>query len=164
MIHDGELAPDEKMRQDEALRAVVRYCSNTTDCRRVQVLSHFSEAFKAADCKKGCDVCKESPKVIEEDMTQHGVQVLRLVQSVNRNGSAISKTQHLNVYKGSKCKEVYEKGHDKLPLFGAGEQMSRDRIERLYDHLLVLGALQEKGHKNHAGWSNMCLHVSAYLN
>lgn len=162
IIEENEsLKQEEIKRQVDCILAVVRYCYNTTDCRRKLVLKHFGQDFNPKDCGKKCDTCKENPKVIQEDMTLPGQQAIRLIQSMcNLQKNGVSKTQCLDVFRGSKARTVIEKGYDQLQLFGVGQDLSRDRADRLIDELLHRGALKEKCYSNMQGWNNVSMVVS----
>ena len=38
----------------------VAYCEEAVQCRRVMMLSHFSEKFSAASCQRTCDNCQNN--------------------------------------------------------------------------------------------------------
>ena len=159
LIQEGEKSsPEEKKRQEEAIRAVVRYCQNDVDCRRVQVLNFFGQKFNAQNCGRQCDVCMLSLPVVQEDMTNHAKSAIRLAQTLLAR-DRLTKAHCMNVFKGSKIKEVKDKGHDNLPLFGVGQQLDRDKVERLFDHLLGEQAFREQSVQNAQGWNSMYMQV-----
>lgn len=164
IIDENETTPpEEKKRQTDAILAVARYCYNNTDCRRSLVLHHFGQMFTAEQCGKMCDTCKEDFRVVEEDMSAQGKLAIRLIDSMSatqRNG--VTKTHCLDVFRGSKAKSVTDKGYDRLPLFGCGQEVSRDRADRLIDNLMYNGALKEKCYNNLQGWNNAGIVVSFY--
>lgn len=161
LIQDGEKTSlEEKKRQEESVHRVVQYCQNSVDCRRVQLLRFFGQNFSPTNCRKRCNNCSISSEVVVEDMTDIAKNAVRLIQSLINTGERVTRNHCMNVFRGSNLKEIRGKRHDSLPLFGSGRDLGRDKIERLFDHLINdLKVLKEYSVQNHQGWNTLYLQV-----
>lgn len=163
LIQEGEkTSREEKKRQEDAVCAVVQYCQNTIDCRRVQVLGFFGQVFQAAECGKNCSNCVEEREVVEEDVTEHAKKAISLtVALLDGSNDRITKNQCMAIFRGSKAKDLKDKGYDNLPLFGAGKQLAKEKVERLFEHLIGLRAFHQYSVQNTMGWNSMYMQVSS---
>lgn len=158
LIENGKCTFEEKGRQKEAVRAVVQYCQNEVDCRRVQVLGHFGQKFDPKKCNRMCDNCAENGDVVEEDMTEAAQNAINLVRSLG--SERVTKNNCVAILRGSKMKEIVNKGYDQQQLFGAGQHMSLEKVERLFNHLIHHGGLRLESTQNSMGWHNEYIKVS----
>ncbi|KZS99316.1 ATP-dependent DNA helicase [Sistotremastrum niveocremeum HHB9708] len=162
LIKDSEkTSEEEKERQLEGVRAVVKYCQNDVDCRRVQVLRYFGQGFDPRECHKACNNCLDEREQKTEDMTTAAKSLLNLVQALGRK-ERMTKVQCLDVFRGANVKTIRDKGYDSNPYFGAGAKLSREHAERLIDQLLVLDALREECFTNRSGWNNSYVQVGGF--
>ena len=161
MIQDGAKSPEECVRQEEDVRAVVQYCQNVVDCRRVQVLRYFGQSFSAEFCHKSCNNCVEMADTVEEDMADAAANAIGLVQDLLLSNPHITKSQCITVFRGSLVKEVKDRGYQHQRLFGVGAHMKREKVERLFDHLIALRAFDLETHQNQQGWNSSYLTVSS---
>jgi len=162
MIQESESASwEEKLRQEDAVRSVVQYCSNEMDCRRVQVLRHFNQSFDSKNCGKRCNNCADAATWIEEDVTEMAINAIRVVEELTEwdRGSSNTKNYCLDIFRGANTKAIRDKGHDNLKRFGIGSSLTREQGERIFDHLLMNGAFREVTVANKAGWNNMYMQV-----
>ncbi|KIJ34636.1 hypothetical protein M422DRAFT_181782 [Sphaerobolus stellatus SS14] len=160
LIQESETSSaEEKKRQEDAVRAVVQYCSNESDCRRVQVLRHFNQAFDSKDCRKRCNNCADGATYIEEDATEMAAKAIKLVREILALDTSVTKLHCLDVFRGANIKTIRDKNHDRISLFGAGSSLSREQGERIFNHLLWVGAFREVTVANRAGWNTMYLQV-----
>lgn len=150
MIDDNEACSyEQKQRQHEMLRRMVQYCTNKTDCRRVQVLSYFSEAFNAKDCQY-CDNCCSGASFEKRDVTTYANNAVDLVKSIQ--SARITMLYCIDVFRGASKKNIRDNNHDKLELFGAGRDLEREDTERLFASLIAQGALVETQVMNAGGF------------
>lgn len=163
LISEGEKSEEEKERQKAAVDAVAQYCRNGVVCRRVQVLNYFGQSFDAADCGKTCNNCEQDKSVVEEDLTHHAKDALNLVQSLLNGRDRVTQAYCVHVYRGSKQREVRERGHDKLPLYGVGKDLEKMKADRMFNDLVSMKALRLESVSNAQGWSNMYIQVSMAL-
>lgn len=168
MIDASDGSYDQKERQKNMLQNVIQYCDNKSDCRRVQVLSYFSERFSAADCKKTCDNCNSNSTFETQDFSQHAASAVNLVSELTKRKVKEFPVEYLKVtllycveiFRGVKSKRVKDAGHDKLREFGAGSDLGREDAERLFQLLLAEDALVEKNEVNKAGFASSYIGVS----
>lgn len=140
----------------------MRYCQNDVTCRRVQVLRYFGQSFDPVECHKNCNNCLDSRPAQTIDLTDAGIDMLRLVQSFG--SSNVSKAQCLEAFRGSNSKTMRDKGldMDSNPKCGKGKELGRDQADHLIDHLLLEDALQEQCVSSKSGWNNMYIKVSNF--
>jgi ATP-dependent DNA helicase RecQ len=103
---------DHKRREHKRLDALLAY-GEATQCRRVTLLSYFGDA--AAPCGN-CDICLDPPTLI--DGTKEAQMVL---SAVARTGQVFGAAHIIDVVRGSASEKVLARGHDQLPVYGAGK-------------------------------------------
>jgi len=151
-------------RQEGGVRAVVQFCQNIVDCRRVQLLSYFGETFNPNDCHKFCDNCLDSSEVVTQDVTAAARDAVKLVKSLTQTGKVnVTQNYCIDVFRGSKIKEIRERKHETHPQYGAGSSLSRDLVDRVFGQLLTAGAFRVISLQNQSGWHNNYLEVSPIL-
>lgn len=162
MINESDGDEFQKQRQSDMLRNVVDFCQNNVDCRRVQLLSYFAEKnFDAKDCNKGCDNCKSSVHWKYQDFTPHAQKAVALVQALENKRLTLGNYQDL--FRGVSPKttdleklRTYE--YEGLSAFGAGKDLDRDTIARLFQRLYTLDIFTEDNSvKNKAGYPVKCI-------
>lgn len=132
---------EQKNRQREELKYVVQYCENKTDCRRKLVLSHFGENFDPKECNKTCDNCERNLKRTK-DYTREAREITCMVQSAGR----MSFIQAVDAYRGSGNKKSLE--FSEAAFFGSGKSLKRVVVERIIQHLIGNGNLENKAFMN----------------
>ncbi|KAH9411108.1 DEAD/DEAH box helicase [Ordospora pajunii] len=137
MIDKGDGGYEQKQRQRDDLDAVIQFCENKTDCRRMQVLAHFGEVFDAKQCGKTCDNCRRE-FVVKKDYVKEAKDLILLVYTSNK----ITLCQAVDVYKGVSTKKSKEFIGSEY--YGKGRKMSRTTIERIVRNLISQGYIQEK--------------------
>lgn len=158
MIDDGEGSWEQKERQRKMLRNVVQFCENKSDCRRVQVLLYFNEPFSRENCNGGCDNCNSTSSFESQDFTDYAVSAVKLVKHLEREN--VTLLHCVDVFRGSKTKKIVDADHTRLPEYGAGADLDRGEIERLFYRLLSEDAIAEHNVVNKAGWPSQYVHVS----
>lgn len=128
---------EQKNRQREELKYVVQYCENKTDCRRKLVLSHFGEVFDPKNCEKTCDNCERSLTKTKE-YTKQAKEILTLIQQAEK----ISFNQAVDAYRGSSNKKSLE--FSELPFYGNGKELKKVVIERIIQHLVANGNVDNR--------------------
>lgn len=123
------------------LRQVVQYCENKTDCRRRQVLHFFNETFEPKDCHKKCDNCCSEVISVTRDVTDHCVNIVKMVRSLQHDKVTVIHCQ--DVYKGSKSNKIMKLGHNQDPSHGMGKDLDRGDMERIFFQLQSDGCLLE---------------------
>ena len=154
---------DEIKRQESEVRSVIQYCQNMVDCRRVQLLGYFGESLDPKDCHRSCDNCLDISEVFTQDVSTEAAHAIQLLESLTVGEKAkITQNYCLDVFRGANLKEIRERRHHEHPLYGAGQHLPRDILERMFGHLLGLDAFRLVSVQNNSGWYNNYLEVSLY--
>ncbi|OJD37955.1 family helicase [Diplodia corticola] len=152
MIDEGEGSRQQKERQYAMLRNVVQFCENKADCRRVQVLAYFNEAFKAEECDAECDNCNSTITFEYRDFTDLAAAAINLVGRIQTE--KVTLLHCVDVFRGSSSKKIKELGHDSLTEYGSGSELDRGDAERLFQRLVSEDALEEDNRMNRAGFAS----------
>ncbi|KAH9819394.1 ATP-dependent DNA helicase hus2/rqh1-like [Teratosphaeria destructans] len=152
MIDNGDGDWEQKSRQHIMLRKMVNYCENKSDCRRVQVLNYFSEAFSRDACNASCDNCNADAAFEIRDFTDLAKQAINLVRQVKDD--TVTLHHCVDVFRGHENKKAKDLGHIHLDEFGAGDCMVREEVDRLFHMLLNEDVLAEDHVMNKSGFPN----------
>jgi len=170
MIDDGEGDWEQKKRQRTMLRAMVHYCENHCDCRRVQILQYFNESFQPDDCNKKCDNCNSNSTFKMKDFTSFAQQAVELVKNFYQAGvkgkeqaDKATIQQCIDIFSGSKSKKIADERAE-LEEYGAGSNLSRGDVERLFYRLLSDEALAEYSVFNGSGFANSYIKPGRLVN
>lgn len=158
MIDDGEGSYDQKERQRQMLRNVIQFCENKSDCRRVQVLNYFNESFDREACRGFCDNCNSNSTFEMQDFSEYAIAALSMVKKIEKD--SVTLLHCVDVFRGSKTKKITDMHHEKLKEHGAGSEIDRGNVERLFYRLLSEDALSEHNFVNKAGFALQYIHVS----
>ncbi|KAJ6606656.1 DNA helicase [Mycena vulgaris] len=148
-------------RQEQAVRAVVRYCENDSVCRRIQILQHFGEKFDKKDCRGRCNNCASEGLLVTQDVTREAKSVLTLVQSLEQGHENVTVDHCRNIFRGANVAAVRDKRHDHHPMFAAGRDMPKELLELLFNKLMYLDALTEKSTQTNSKWHQQYLKLGA---
>ncbi|KAL5611783.1 hypothetical protein BROUX41_000642 [Berkeleyomyces rouxiae] len=136
-------------RQMAMLNRVVTFCDNESDCRRVEILRYFGEAFDAAECNGQCDNCLFDKQISEpRDYTNIAAAALH---TVRKFPEALTMGQCADILlgKGDKHMEKLNATRDLEQYSQVANGMKKLDVERIIDRLTVENALVS-GHKmNH---------------
>ena len=157
MIDDGEGSFEQKERQREMLRKVIQFCENRSDCRRVQVLKYFNEAFKREDCAANCDNCNTNCTFETQDLSQYAMSAIKLVECIQKD--SVTLLHCVDVFRGARNKKIADMGHDQLPQYGMGSKLDRGSVDRLFYRLISEDALAEHNKMNKSGFANQYVHL-----
>jgi superfamily II DNA helicase RecQ len=135
------LTPEAKKRQKDAAREVVKYCTNISECRRVQVLRHFGQDFDQRGCKAGCDNCLDNRQTTAEDVTIVAINAIGIVQSLSDQGRQITQRQLTEVLRGANSNMVQGRGFNRVEGYGTCKDVSRELVDIALDRLVVLDIL-----------------------
>ncbi|KAH7889875.1 hypothetical protein F5I97DRAFT_605430 [Phlebopus sp. FC_14] len=154
-------APDgaEIQRQIEKLSSVAAFCSNEADCRRVLLLRHFDESFDETECHKGCDNCCKPGTVVTEDCTVQVQEAIRLFEQMSTVSNRVTPSQLRDVWRGSKKKSVTP--FSRLSLYGAGQGIKSDIVDRLLDKMYCANILSTYRVSSPNGFGNNYLELGS---
>jgi bloom syndrome protein len=138
MISDGEGSFEQKERQRNMLNAVAAFADNRSDCRRVEILRYFGEAFRKVDCQATCDNCKTNGTFEMRDFTSVAVAALGIIRSENH----LTMNQCTEALQGLNKKKYMEASATEY--FGSAKKLQKHEIQRVIDKLAAEGALEEK--------------------
>ena len=137
---DGDLA--HRRRLVAHLDAMLALCE-TAGCRRRQMLAYFGETEASAACGN-CDTCLAPPSVW--DGTVAAQKLLSTVVRLGRlNGPSFGAGQPIDILLGKKTPRVLSYGHDSLPVFGIGSELTEGEWRGVVRQLLAAGLLAVKG-------------------
>ncbi|EGG13740.1 hypothetical protein DFA_11501 [Cavenderia fasciculata] len=123
----------------ENLGRVVAYCENSIDCRRKLQLSYLGEDFNPKNCLKTCDNCMSSSAVSLTNVTDDAINLAKIVMAVKQE----SLTMVLDIFKGSRRKELLTKNYQDIEGHGSGKKIDKETADRLLRELIVRGVLRE---------------------
>ena len=136
--------PLERERAEARLREVLAFADSAV-CRRRQLLAHFGEAHEG-HCGN-CDVC--AGEVLMEDATE---DARKLLSAAVRTGERFGAHHLADIVTGTSTDKVLERGHQRLPTFGAGADRPRPYWLSLAQDLATAGYL-ERGEERTSGYS-----------
>jgi ATP-dependent DNA helicase RecQ len=136
---DGDLA--HRRRLMAHLDAMLALCE-TASCRRTQMLAYFGETGAVA-CGN-CDTCLVPPQVW--DGTVPAQKLLSTLVRLGRlDGPSFGAGQPIDILLGKKTPRVASYGHDRLPVFGIGSDLTEGEWRGVVRQLLASGVLAVKG-------------------
>jgi ATP-dependent DNA helicase RecQ len=114
---DEGLAPPERKEADHARLNALLGLAEATACRRQVLLGYFGEA--AEPCGN-CDLCDRPAALF--DATD---AVRKALSAILRTGEWFGAGHLIDILTGNATAKVREKGHDALPTFGVGRELSK---------------------------------------
>ena len=125
------------------LDAMLALCE-TARCRRAQLLAHFGEP--APPCGN-CDTCAAPPEVW--DGTIAAQKFLSAVYRLaNERGQRFGAGHIIDILTGKRTPKVAEYGHDRLTVFGVGDDLRDTEWRGVARQLLAQGLLGVEGDYN----------------
>lgn len=73
-----------------ALYSILDYCEEPFTCRRKLQLSFLGEEFDESKCKRQCDNCKKHLKVVEVDLTEEAIKIVKMVIDFGQNNASVT--------------------------------------------------------------------------
>ncbi len=113
----------------------IRQFADSLICRRKILLSYFGED-KAENCGN-CDVCKDPPQQFDGTVVAQKAlsAIARLKESVGMN-------MLIDVLRGSKRRDLLQRGYDRIKTYGAGADISAFDWQQLLMQMVNLGLLE----------------------
>lgn len=125
-------APDAQKRiENIKLNAMLGYCE-TTKCRRQVLLAYFGETM-SNPCGH-CDTCQEP--VVTWDGT---LAAQKALSCIYRTGQRFGAGHLIDVLLGKDTERTRSFGHDKLPTFGVGKELSNSEWHSVMRQLIAMG-------------------------
>ena len=119
----------------QQLKQVVAYCESSV-CRRRVLLAYFGETLE--DECGNCDTCAR-PTVLE-DRTKDAI---RLLFCIAKTQQRYGMKHVIDVLRGAQTQKVRDAGHDQLPIYGYGRELSAGEWLHIGRSLIHQGLLDE---------------------
>ena len=127
---DEGLAPPERRLADHARLNALLGLAEAQGCRRQALLRYFDET--AAPCGH-CDLCDRPPELFD------GTEAVRKALSAMLRTEEWFGAGHLtDILLGQTTDKVRERGHDRLPTFGVGRDLSRAQWGAVFRQMMGL--------------------------
>jgi ATP-dependent DNA helicase RecQ len=149
LIDRSESPEERKIIERRKLDALLAYCE-VSSCRRQTLLRYFGEAL-AVPCGN-CDTCLEP--VETWDAT---VPVRKALSAIVRSGQRFGALHVIDVLLGNATEKIQRNGHDRLPTFGVGTELTQNEWRSVLSQLVVRGYLRV----DLAGHNGLALTVAA---
>ena len=125
---DEGLAPPERRAADHARLNALLGLAEALECRRVQLLSYFGE--ETTPCGN-CDLCDNPPATFD------GTEAVRkALSAILRTGEYFGAGHLIDILTGNVTEKVSARGHDDLPTFGVGRDISRPMWQGIFRQMM----------------------------
>ncbi len=117
------------------LESMIRF-ANSENCRHQSIAAYFDDRIDA--CADKCDNCScdTSERV---DITEAS---RKLLSAIFRTEQKFGLHYIIDVLRGSKEQRILQNGHDRLSVYGIGQEYSKSQWLTIGDKLLELGAVE----------------------
>ena len=134
-IEEGQSSDEQKRVERQRLNALLALCE-APRCRRQTLLAYFGE-HGSGPCGN-CDLCLEGVAVYDGS-----VDAQKAMSAMLRTGQRFG-TEHLvNILMGTDTDAIRQYGHDRLPTFGIGAELGRDRWRSIFRQLYAAGLISQ---------------------
>jgi ATP-dependent DNA helicase RecQ len=117
------------------LESMVRF-ANSENCRHQSIAAYFDDRIEV--CIDKCDNCS-APESEKVDITEAS---RKLLSAIFRTEQKFGLHYVIDVLRGSKEQRILQNGHDRLSVYGIGEEYSKSQWLTIGDKLLELGAVE----------------------
>ncbi len=100
----------------QILKEVIDY-SESSVCRRKQILHYFGENFNETGCNNMCDNCRHPKKYFDAE-----VPLKKILMLIRDLGEKFDDQYFINIMMGVDNAQISSYEHDKLPVFGSGRE------------------------------------------
>lgn len=126
-IDEGLAPPDRKAADHGRLNALLGL-AEARRCRRTVLLGYFDEVIKACG---NCDLCANPPDVFD------GTEVVRKALSAAlRTAESFGAGHLIDLLRGTMTDKIRQRGHQKLPTFGVGADLSRGAWQAVFRQMM----------------------------
>src|SRR6478735_5984064 len=135
MIEESEASDAFKRVSSGKLDALVGL-AETAHCRRSRLLGYFCETFGTESCGN-CDNCLSPPRVRDGKVIAQ-----KLLSCAYRTGQRFGAMHLIDVLVGRLTERVTQFGHDKLSVFGIGNDLNEKQWRAVIRQLVAMGHLR----------------------
>jgi len=125
---DEGLAPAEKKEADHGRLNALLGLAEARRCRRRSLLRYFGDEMEACG---NCDLCDKPPEIF--DGTE---QVRKALSAILRTGEYFGAGHVIDVLRGVTSDKVRQRGHDSLPTFGVGADISKAAWQAVFRQMM----------------------------
>lgn len=118
----------------EKINRMLKYAEATT-CRRRILLAYFGEHL-THDCGN-CDICAAPPEFFNGTILAQ-----KALSAIKRTNSSVGMNLLINILRGGKTMEIFEKGFDKIKTYGVGKDHSFKEWQHFVNQLINQGLLE----------------------
>jgi ATP-dependent DNA helicase RecQ len=130
LIDQSDASDDYKRVATAKLDALLGLCE-TAGCRRVRLLAYFGE--QSAPCGN-CDTCNAPPETWDATLAAQ-----KALSAIYRTGQRFGAVHLIDVLRGRQGERVQRWGHDRLAVFGVGEELDDAAWRGVFRQLVALG-------------------------
>ncbi|MGV8985654.1 MAG: DNA helicase RecQ [Cypionkella sp.] len=125
---DEGAAPGERKQADHGRLNALLGLAEATHCRRQVLLTYFGEDSQPCS---NCDLCQRPAKLF--DATE---AVRKALSAVLRTGEYFGAGHLIDILTGNPTAKVVERGHDKLPTFAVGRDLSKSAWTAVFRQMM----------------------------
>jgi ATP-dependent DNA helicase RecQ len=131
-IEESEAADEQKRVERRRLDALIALCEAPT-CRRQTLLAYFGET--AAPCGN-CDLCVEGVELVDGTILAQ-----KALSAIARTGERFGAEHLIAILRGQTTDRVTQWGHQRLPTFGVGGDVSANAWRAIFRQLYAGGVI-----------------------
>ncbi|TPE48281.1 DNA helicase RecQ [Amaricoccus solimangrovi] len=132
---DEGAAPMERKEADHKRLNALLGLAEAKRCRRQTLLAYFGETL-AEPCGN-CDLCRDRPALF--DATE---AARKAFSAMLRTGESFGAEHLIAILRGDRLERVLRRGHDQLPTFGAGRDLSKAQWQTIFRQLMGLDLIR----------------------
>ena len=124
-----------KVHAFEKLNSIIKF-ANTQLCRHQYIAKYFGENINK--CQTKCDNCLETKR----ESINITTEVLKLLSAIYRTNQSFGIHYVIDVLRGSKDKRILQNSHNKLSVYGIGQELSKPKWLAISDRALELELIE----------------------
>jgi ATP-dependent DNA helicase RecQ len=125
---DESPAPMERKQADHARLNALLGLAEAVQCRRQVLLSYFGEVSQPCG---NCDLCASPVKLFNAT-----TPVRKALSAVLRTGESFGAGHLIDILTGTATPKVTQRGHDALPTFAVGKDLSRAKWQAVFRQMM----------------------------
>lgn len=125
---DESPAPVERKAADHARLNALLGLAEATGCRRQVLLSYFGEVSEPCN---NCDMCTTPARIFNAT-----TPVRKALSAMLRTGESFGAGHLVDILTGNITPKVRERGHDNLPTFAVGRDLSRAKWQAVFRQMM----------------------------